>query len=568
VAGSTALIPLMRSSLAFLISWAAVVGGTFAAGLVSTDEARGADGALVLEPGKPRFWMGGHVERGRVSDAALCDIAAPCPAWTLAVAPGGSLLRVGLDTPSREDGFRIDLTDPAGAAAQSADASNQFNAEALVKNPAAGKWTVRVVPTDATEASFRMRAKLETAAPQSAEKRMLLPNLKAVPPYEFGFVAPANPLNGVYPPDTVNPPLSVAGVEPLSCAPDELAPKEAGGQGAIECLRLTTGPINVGDGPFLKLFTFAGDVADGTAALDTLRGPSVQRIQMSDGTHVERPAGTYSFHTTHGHFHDDGILTYELFRVEGERLVAAGVGTKSGFCPADQLIGEWRRFAQDAPSLFSSGDTVTGCVSPVDGALSLTRGWGDVYRWQRPGQFMEFAGNGDGLYVARATVDKSNTTLETNEGDNSSYSLIRIAGRRIDLLERGQGQSHLDSAKEVFTGFGPASQDGIGGELLVGGPPVLGGGKDRVAPKVRSVKLVRRGTRLVVRIRLSEAATVKLVALRGTRRLATMTRRAVRGTTVVVLPKRVRGKGVRVAVTARDAAGNYSRTRISRAAAR
>ena len=48
---------------------------------------------------------------------------------------------------------------------------------------------------------------------------------------ELGFIAPANPLNGLWPPDDVNPPLDVAGIHPISCAPDEAAPVEAGGPG-------------------------------------------------------------------------------------------------------------------------------------------------------------------------------------------------------------------------------------------------------------------------------------------------------------------------------------------------
>src|SRR5439155_108389 len=81
---------------------------------------------------------------------------------------------------------------------------------------------IRVTPTQVSDVKFRMRAKLEAALPVSpAGKVAMLPNLRAVPPFEFGFVAPANPLNGLYPPDTVNPPLDVAGIHPLSCAPDE-----------------------------------------------------------------------------------------------------------------------------------------------------------------------------------------------------------------------------------------------------------------------------------------------------------------------------------------------------------
>lgn len=418
---------------------------------------------LVLGLGDARFWHGGQVESGNVPDPAACDVAAPCPTFALRVAAGGHSLRVAYDTPSREDSFELRLVAPDGTVT-SETGRNVFNAEAFVEEPAAGDWVVRLVPKGATRASLRLRAKLEAGpAPRPEGRVPLLPNLKAVPPYEFGFAAPANPLNAAYPPDTVNPPLSAAGQEPVSCAPDELAPAEMGGAGAHDCLRLTTGPINTGDGPFMKTFTFASDAAGGHLHGDGpyIRGDTRQVIVYSDGSTETRAAGTYSFHTTHAHFHDDGILTYELFRVDGGRLTAAGKGTKSGFCPADQLMGEWRLFGQDPAGFFGEGDTPTGsCYGAADdGMLALTRGWGDVYRWQRPGQYVEFSGNGDGHYVARATVDKGDTTLETDETDNASYALIRVSGRRVELLERGQGASHLDPDKVVFSGHGPASQD-------------------------------------------------------------------------------------------------------------
>lgn len=420
---------------------------------------------IALAPGEPRFWPGGHVESGDVADASLCGVAAPCPTFTLDVAGGGQRLRVAYDTPSREDSFELQLEAPDGTVTHE-DGSNVFNAEAFVADPAPGRWSVRVLPKGATDASLRLRALLEPAPKPGAQPRRarpLLPNLKAVPPYELGFVAPANPLNAAYPPDTVNPPLSAAGQEPLSCAADELAPPEAGGGGARECLRLTTGPINAGDGPFIKVFTFLSDATGGGVehAPPYVRGGARQVVIHSDGTRTERPAGSYSFHTTHAHFHDEGILTYELFRVVGDRLAAAGSGTKSGFCPADQLIGDWRRFGQDPAGTFGEGDTITGnCYGAADdGTFALTRGWGDVYRWQRPGQYVEWSGNGDGYYVVRATVDKGDTTLETNETDNAAYALFRVAGRRIELLERGQGLSHRDRRKVVFHGLGPASRD-------------------------------------------------------------------------------------------------------------
>ena len=512
---------------------------------------------LELGLGQARFWYGGQIESGEVPDAALCDVIAPCPSFELLLPGGGHRLRVAYDTPSREDSFRLDLVAPDGTVT-SATGSNVFNAEAFVEEPAAGTWTVRLVPQGATRAFVRLRAKLEAAPEERPAGRVpLLPNLRAVPPYELGFVAPANPLNAAYPPDTVNPPLSAGGAEPLSCTADEMAPVELGGGGAHDCLRLTTGPINVGEGPFMKTFTFASDAAGGRLDGDGpyIRGDARQVMVNSDGSTDSRPSGKYSFHTTHAHFHDEGILTYELFRVVGEGLVEAGKGTKSGFCPADQLMGEWRLFRQDPSGFFGEGDTPTGsCYGAADdGLVALTRGWGDVYRWQRPGQYMEFSGNGDGYYIARATVDKGDTTLETDETDNSSYALIRISGRRIELIERGQGTSHLDPRKVVFTGYGAASQDPYG-EMPPSPPAAAAATADRTPPRVRGVGVRRR----TLRFRLSEPATVRVTLRRGGRRVRTLRLRARAGRNAVRLPA-MRGGRYRLALVATDAAGNAGR---------
>jgi hypothetical protein len=514
------------------------------------------NGPIPLGVGDSHFWLGGQIASGDVADPSLCDVVAPCPTFELQLAGGGTRLRVAYDTPERTNSFELELTSPSGEVTK-VDGSNVFDAEAFVAKPAAGTWKVRVIPQGVSNAFFRMRARLEGPdAAKPAERVPLLPNLRADPPYELGFVAPANPLNAAYPPDTVNPPLSAAGEEPASCTADEMAPADVGGGGARDCLRLPSGPMNVGDGPFLKVFHFASDAASGGLSPDGafIRGPAFQEILWSDGSYTQRRAGTYSFHTTHAHFHDDGILTYELFKVVGDQLFPAGKGTKSGFCPADQLMGEWRVFGQDPAGDYGPGDAPTGsCYGAADdGLLSLTRGWGDVYRWQRPGQYVEWTGNGDGYYVVRTTVDRSNTTLETNENDNSSYAFIRVTGRHIDLLERGWGTSPFDPGRVVFTGFGPASQDPYGtmpqGETAPAAP------SDRTSPRVTRVR-VRSG---LLRFKLSEAAMVRVDVLRGSGVVRRLTLHAAPGVNSVAL--RVLRPGVyRLVVLATDRAGNAAR---------
>lgn len=452
--GSVVIGPSVRASIGSrVLPYSSISGRT----------AEGPAGAAPegLHLGDMVFWDGSFVADGNVLNAALCDVAGPCFEYPLGIQAGGVRLRVAIDTPSREDTFVLELVDPDGAVVATVTNSGQFNAELFFAKPSAGDYQVRVRPQNVERASFRLRAKLEATVPSTPAGRVaMLPNLRVVPPYEFGFTAPVTP-NGSYPPDAANPPASAAGRSLYSCTQDEAAPVEAGGAGAVDCLRLTSGPMNLGQGPFDMRFTFLADMVDGTADRAYLRGPILQSVHYSDGSEELRPAGTYIWHTTHAHFHDENILTYEGFKVTDPTtggLERFGSGTKSGFCPADQLFGRWFEFNQAVRGDFGEGDTPTGnCFDPKDGLLGLTSGWGDVYRWQRPGQYVEFAGQGDGLYVIRSTVDKADHILETDETDNVSYALIKVVDRTVHLLERGQGTDPWDPNKLVFTGDGPAS---------------------------------------------------------------------------------------------------------------
>jgi hypothetical protein len=419
------------------------------AALVSSGVALPAESktAVSLRVGHAAFWPGPFVSGGDVQDSSLCDTAGPCWAWNVKLAGGGKRLRVAIDVPARDDPFGIEVIDPSGEIVASGSNDNAFNAELFVANPTPGMWHVRVRPTGASSTHFRMRAKLEGELPKQAGRGLRLPDLRSVPPYEFTFAAPANPLNALYPDDGVNPPLDVAGVHPVSCAADEHAE-----DGVSRCLRFTAGPVNMGRGPFEIHFAYAEDSAAGRELT------AYQTVYRGDGTYTRRKAGTYSFHRTHMHFHYDGILGYEVYRVLDRmrgRMVKAGPGHKSGFCPADQLIGEWSRFVQAGADTYGEGDSATGnCFSPTEGLLGLSVGWGDVYRWQRPGQFVDFGNGGDGSFVVRAIVDTGNDVLESNERNNVSYALILVSGDNIDIVERGLGSDPWDPHKQVVPAVG------------------------------------------------------------------------------------------------------------------
>lgn len=408
---------------------------------------RAADPPLVgsLALGETAFWDGGNVGSSPTYSAPLvasvngldrCANVGPCSRFRLKVEKPGAILRVGLDTPARDDGFEMIITSPAGVTTRATN-GNQYSIETFISNPAAGIWNITVAPYSADNATFRMRAKLEATPykPKADSKRRLLPNLQVTRLWEFNFTAPANPGNGLFPPDDVNPPLDVLGYHPLSCAADEIAE-----EGAVRCLRYSFGLANVGHGNF--------DVRSISNQTDAYA--MTQCIQRSSGAPIAHPAGKGAFHKTHGHAHYLDIIFHKLMKVKSLKsgsMTSAGKGKKLGYSPADQGIPHWNSFTNAASG---TGGSAGSCVPGSTARLGMSRGWGDAYRYQRPGNYVEFGANGDGYYVVRTTADPLNHVIESDETDNTSYALVRVVGDEVDVIESGVGDSPWDPDKQVF----------------------------------------------------------------------------------------------------------------------
>jgi hypothetical protein len=209
------------------------------------------------------------------------------------------------------------------------------------------------------------------------------------------------------------------------------------------CLRFTTGPRDAGPGPFEIDYDPVG------AKLGIQSpGPAFQRVYYSDGTSVLRPAGRFQFHAVHGHYHYLDFLRFQLYHVGADhQLTPAGSGKKLGLCPADELFADWYTFNQQQTNTF----TPNCGYAPGQASLGLNVGWGDVYRWQRPGQYVDFSGDADGYYVLQVIVNAAHLALTARDGDNVGYAFIHVVGDRITVLERGQGNSPWDPHRKVFT---------------------------------------------------------------------------------------------------------------------
>ena len=347
-------------------------------------------------------------------ESPLCGSEQTCFAYTFDVTEPGDVLRVALDQPSLRDLIWVYLYDPSGAFVTRMSRSR---AERWVEDPTVGRWEVRVVVDDARDTGFRMRAGLDPdgdrwhgrgrgGGPKEKKSGFLLPNLQVVAPFELGFGP---------------------------CQATEIA-----SYGAQRCLRFSSGPQNVGDGPLDLLVTETG----------ALEGPMYQRLHRPDGSTETVTAGNFEYHLEHAHYHQGAIQSLELLRVVDERrglLEQAGTGPKLGFCLLPYHIAEWESFAQDRAHDIYDDEACAGDVrAPVPTQMALARGFVDIYPWMTHGNFVDFGDNPDGLYVIRVASDPDSNLRETRDDDNHAYTYIRVTGDEIEVLERGIGADPWD----------------------------------------------------------------------------------------------------------------------------
>ncbi len=395
-----------------------------------------------------RLGPGGRLD----AKALVIDEPSASLAYSFNVDEGIELIRAGVDQSERDTCVGLRLIDPTGRAAPAGAAdwpgycpddgrrNHVFNLEASARGPEVGRWRVEVVAEGVTNLDLRLRVLAEAAAGHPApEPGLLLPNLVPWLPWEFDFVAPGSPNPG-----TANDLDNLPGDPTVSCHKEEEP-------GATHCLRFSAGVHNVGDGPLYVAFQGDDAIQHVYTPDDT---PGDYRDNEAAGRFETSSAGHGEFHDFHQHRHVGDFVLYELLRLTDEAagtLEPIGAGDKHGYCTFSQQLSEW-----DGPAALEADHQFASYVG--DGFcrdhMTLERGWGDVYRWQRPGQYVSFAPIAEadgsmppGRYVLRLTVDPDGHVRETDETDNVGYALIRIVDAdppspgRVILCRLGSGQS-------------------------------------------------------------------------------------------------------------------------------
>ncbi len=367
---------------------------------------------LQLAAGEAAFWNGPFVENASGGES-----------WTykLEVTEPGYRLRIGIDHPEVGDVYRVEIVQPGGHRVSFSSGQGLYSAEHIAVKPPIGLWEITVRPESVSETAFRMRAKLEAEPPPLRTKNgPVLPNMQVLPPHEASFLTPLT--NGA----TGGDPAGVDTMGLESCHPEEHVEDRA-----LRCLRFAFGVRNTGLGP-LQLHT-AGGVMGQDREL-------IQRVQRANETWFDRPAGTARYHKTHGHYHHHDAVSLRLYRVTDRKkgtLEPASEEHFKGFAHRSELLREWDKFY---PTWNEFG-------------FGLEAGWADIYEWDRPGNYIDFALNGDGYYLIRMWADPVKGVLESNERDNVGYTYLKVAGREIELLEAGRGKDPWDPCK-IEVGFG------------------------------------------------------------------------------------------------------------------
>jgi hypothetical protein len=545
MAGATALFISPRPGAAVANITEASPGQDLLQDLLSADE--------LAEPGQTQFKLGvggrkfwprepENVDRNIVLDPSRCNEEGqpgPCRYYKLKLEAGAARLRVALQIVYQESGdvrpwpdfattgdqmatFTVQMFEPGGVeVAQTCEdplgAEGAWSApcqrnthtvfghggwgfELFARNPRAGRWTVRVIPSNVKDLAFRMRAKLEAStaicgkpADTETTARPCLPNLRVVPPYEFTFQTPISG-GAVFGPSQGDIALY------RGCAPEEIreAQEEAlreqltgtavpmhSGTAEVPtlCLRYSMGIENIGEGPFYLL----GVVTPEANNPDVMS--MTERRRYSDGKWkwgAFGAAGKGRLDPGHAHLHYLNGYHFTLHYIadpfwrpgrkspDADKIVLVGPGQKLGVQPTDEYMADWFRFIHQQQGLELWNESGAGndpnkdCLARDSTGITcqywhearLQAGWGDLYEWNRTGNYAALPpeyqiGPGlgrPGYYVLIGQTDAEGRIEETNEEDNFGYALVQIfSDGSVKLLERGYGQWPWDPRRQVLT---------------------------------------------------------------------------------------------------------------------
>jgi hypothetical protein len=345
---------------------------------------------------------------------------------------------------SLSSGWDLYLYGPNGLALAGANGVGANGQAVEIDAPLPGQYTIVVTYTYAEDpaAAYTGEVRALTAPvwnPPSATCDVtvgavtgcfLLPELRAIPASDLH-------VSGL-PPVASTPlgfPLPVDVPTASSCYLDEalLNPGQ-------RCLRFTSDVVNVG----------AGTLTIGVPWLATQPSPASgflpggcqaqQVIHTTAGEVASRPAGDCEFHPAHAHFHYRDLVSFTLYALDGNGGVGAPAASslKESFCLADDDYFGFGTSGPNGPRNYV-GQPDCNLPAHVDPTAitvdeGLTPGWGDVYTWDTPDQFIDISAVPPGVYDLVERTNPSSTILVSGAQQTCSLTQLSLTADAVTLL--------------------------------------------------------------------------------------------------------------------------------------
>ena len=390
-----------------------------------------------LDPAHPVItWNGGpiHLPKGLIGPGVpfpqICKVT--CERSRLAIDfPASTWQRprdgviIAIHHESTDDGINLYVFGPDGKRAGSATGLDATGESVFLRHPVAGVYTIYVTATEVASSAvlYQGDARLRPD-PCRVGNCLMLPELVPTPPSDFHLsglpLAPSTAL-GFPLPFTVGPATT------RSCWLDEML-----AQSAQKCLRITNEIDNVGDGPLIVRFKLTQPITHPGVDLhnEYLTGCEMQQvIERDDGSTITRDAGPCVYHIPHGHFHYLNMALFTLHSVnsDGTTGPTLRVSHKQGFCLTDVNEEGFGSTRLDGRAYwFPHCNLPAHPLKPPEWVtMGVSVGWGDVYTWDVPGQYVEVTGIRDGVYDVVSEVNPLGEILEIG-GHHGGTATVRI----------------------------------------------------------------------------------------------------------------------------------------------
>jgi hypothetical protein len=373
--------------------------------------------------------------------------------------PGGSF--------NADDGFDLYVYNPAGSLVGSANGIGANGQSVLINPGQAGTYKVVVTITYAYDSNAGWVGEVRLIAPTTWKPAaptcgitvsgvtgcFELPALRAVPAYDLtaSGVPPvvSTPLGFPFP---FNVPT------PNSCYADETLGLDNPSPTAAEhpvtrCLRFTSDIQNVGGGELSVGIPAAVTGSNGQPQVGYVPGEcqAVQFVTDTNGATVTRPAGTCEFHLEHGHFHYGNLLGYTLHTVGPNGSIGPAVSTsiKESFCLTDDDYFGYGTTGPNGPRLNVGQpdcniprQVAAPSTKPGSGTYvveGITPGWGDVYTWDTPDQYIDVTNIPSGTYWIVEETNPAGVVLVAGPAHTCAATELQLTrGAQSDTVKQLQ----------------------------------------------------------------------------------------------------------------------------------